>query len=155
MFIITMQIIGSPKGMLGKWRTFVKEEMQKLIFEWHQTTAPRHFTQRAASRYGYQKRKYKYARRKSRRGLAGQPLVYSGRSKKAILRTITVTGSYKQARGTIKNVPRYFWETPPGKPKKGDELFAVTQKEADVMVELLNARVTRRMNGVKDKKKVA
>ena len=36
MLRVTMQITGSAKGMLGKWRGIVKEELQRLIKEWHE-----------------------------------------------------------------------------------------------------------------------
>lgn len=144
-----MVIEGSPRGMAKQFRGFVKEEMFRLVEQWHEGTLPKHFQPKASRTYGYKKRGKYYQRRKERKHLG--PLVFTGRSRRMLKRSIKITGSSKRASGTMQ-APRYFWMTPPGHPNKAEEMTAVTKKEVLTMAELLSKRVTKKLNQVKDKK---
>jgi hypothetical protein len=146
-----MRIQGSPVGLLKEFKQAVKEELQGLVVDWHKDTAPGHFKKSAKEKYNYDARSTKYQRYKDKKHLP--PLVYSGQSRRQILQSIRVSGTFKKATGVAK-APRYFWMTTPGHPNKPEELYALTQREAEAMAVKLNKKVTARLNAVKDKKVV-
>lgn len=148
-----MIIEGSPRGMAKQFRSMVKEEMEKLIEEWHSDTLPKHFEKGAGRRYKYSPRSVKYLRYKQKKRPMAGPLEFSGKSRRRLERSIRITATKKRASGAMQ-APRYFWMRPPGHPKKGEELVAVTKKETLIMAKLLNERVTKRLNAVKDKEVV-
>ncbi len=143
-------IEGSPKGMAKQFRSIVKEELQKLVENWHENVAPKHFEPAARRRYKYSPRSRRYLQTKLKKRPMAGPLEFSGESKRKLLQSIRITGSAKKASGAM-DAPRYFWMRPPGHPKKGEELVAVTKEEALAKANLLNERVTKRLNALKDK----
>ena len=145
-------IIGSPRGMAKQFRQLVKEGLRNLIQNfWHPEILPEHFKPAAKRRYKYDPRGLKYLRwKKKKQPLAG-PLEFTGRSKRQLTRSIKVSGSAKKATGTMQ-APRHFWMKPPGGPDKPAEVTAVTKREALIMAKMLNSRVTKRLNALKDKK---
>jgi len=147
-----MIIEGSPRGMAKQFRSIVKKEMEKLIDEWHSDTLPKHFEKGAGRRYKkeYSPRSVKYLRYKQKKRPMAGPLEFSGKSKRQLTRRIRISTTSKKATGKM-DAPRYFWMRPPGHPKKGEELTAVTKKETLIMAKLLNERVTKRLNAIKDK----
>lgn len=149
-----MIIEGGPKGMMKHFRRFVKEELVKLVNDWHQETMPLHFEKIAFRKYRYLPRSIKYQRYKDRYRPWAGPLVYSGRSKRDLMRRIRVTASSVKATGSFV-APRYFWI---GKRRKiavdvdkAVELTKVTKKETLEMAQTLNERVTKKLNAIKDK----
>lgn len=79
------------------------------------------------------------------------PLEFSGKSKRMLTRTIRVSGTSKRASGAMQ-APRYFWMTPAGHPDKARELVQTTKDEVLTMAKMLNSRVTKRLNELKDRK---
>ncbi len=103
--------------------------VKQAVKAWHHNIAPKHFKKGAARKYKYKKRSPKYTRKKNRKGLP--PLVFSGRSRRQLLRPLHVIGNHKLVKGKfITNARvRHFWMTPPGHPKKGKELVTVAFRE--------------------------
>ena len=80
-----MIIEGSPRGMAKQFRAFVKEELEKLIDEWHSDTLPKHFEQGAGRKYKcYSPRSVKYLRYKRKKRPMAGPLEFSGKSKRML-----------------------------------------------------------------------
>ena len=144
-----MVIEGSPRGMAKQFRGFVKQELFRFIEDWHEGTLPKHFRNKASRTYGYERRGKYYQRRKERKHLG--PLVFTGKSRRMLKRSIKVSGSSKRASGTMQ-APPYFSMKPSGHPDKVAELTAVTKKEVLAMAELLSKRVAKKLKQVKDKK---
>ena len=145
-----MKIIGSPKGMVRNWKRFTRAGLIDLVLNWHKNTAKKHFKNKAFSEYNYERRSIKYQRRKDR--MHRPPLVFSGRSRRELLRSIKVTATNKRAKGAFTTSSRYFWMTPEGHPNLGEELVRLTQDEIQAMAEKLNDTVTKKLNKVKDKR---
>jgi len=147
----TVVIEGSPRGMVKQFRQLVKEGLVNLIKNyWHREILPGHFKPEAKQRYKYAPRSIKYLRYKAKRRPMAGPLEFSGKSKRQLTRTIRVSGTSKKATGAM-TAPGYFWMTPKGHPNKAEEATKVTKKETLAMAEMLNDRVTKRLNEIKDR----
>jgi len=145
-------IEGSPRGMVKQFRRLVKEGLINLVSNfWHQQVLPGHFKPEAKRKYKYAPRDLKYTRRKAKRKPMAGPLEFSGRSKRMLTRTIRVSGTAKKATGAMQ-APRYFWMTPKNHPDKPAEVTAVTKRETLTMAKMLNSRVTKRLNTLKDRR---
>jgi len=149
-----MIIEGSPRGMAKQFRSIVKEELEKIIDEWHQNTLPLHFEKSAHRRYKkeYRPREVKYQKRKTREKPMAGPLEWSGESKRQLMQRIRISTTSKKATGTMF-APPYFWMKPRHctHVNKGEELVAITKKEVLIMAKLLSERVAKRLDAIKDK----
>jgi len=144
-------IEGSPKGMAKQFRQLVKEGLVNIIRNyWFQQILPDHFKPEAKQRYKYEPRSVKYLRYKRKKRPMAGPLEFSGRSKRELTRKIRVRGTAKKASGAM-SAPRYFFMTPAGQPNKPRELLQTTKDEVLKMANMLNNRVTKRLNEIKDR----
>jgi len=144
----TIRYVGGPRAVARELRAVVKEELQGVIAYWHRKMLKRHFKVGAVQRYRYRRRTEKYQRRKLRLKGHQEPLVWSGETRRMTIRQIRVSGTSKSARGTM-SAPRYFWMTGAGQPNKPAELTAVTRDEVLELAQVLDQRVTKRLNNLK------
>ena len=147
MFKAVLKITGSPEKMVREFGRILKEQLQEMVDFWHANRAKKHFTWAGAYEYSYKPRSTKYLRRKKQRHL--EPLVWSGESKRQILRMIKISGTRKKASGEV-TAPRYFWMTPKGHPNKAEELYTVSQRETDEMALILDEKMCQELNKVDD-----
>lgn len=146
--------------------------LEAAVFYWHRNYAPDHFTVEASQRYGYQKRSgegeperipraakggkwrglknnRKYYWDKWRRKKEKRPLVYTGASRRQILRSIRVStrrrpgsGSFATCTGAM-DAPKYFYQydKSKGAPDKYAELIKTTPAEDETLLRVYNQTV--------------
>lgn len=140
-------VTGGPKAMAKELRHAKKAELGRVGQLWHDKMAPKHFSQQATARYGYQKRKKGYTIRKAKRKGHTRPLEYTGDMKRQVLRAARITSTSRGARVVMKG-PRYLYayRKDQSQPHKAEEITATTRAERDVLAALYDRRMTRRLN---------
>lgn len=185
-----IQYRGAPHQKMRGFKSAVKAANIDAVEEWHEEYLPVHFTSSAPRKYRYAKRvgegepetrvsRYTipgnfrvrhsarnnayYWRKKRQKGHT-LPLVWSGRSKREMIRRIRVTGTSKSASGTMYP-PRYFYmyQKPgvyrvkggDGKRErviyrqpidKADEATRITREEARSLASVHRVSLTSRLN---------
>jgi hypothetical protein len=119
-------------------RIVERESMVATATEWSAKYLPKHFTGRAASTYGYAKRRAKYLRRKRRLGDAGilprggrSDLVFTGQMEREIMASRNnIRGFPSRATVSMKG-PSYFRIRPkkPSHPNLANEVNAIAPAE--------------------------
>ncbi|AQT69968.1 hypothetical protein STSP2_03168 [Anaerohalosphaera lusitana] len=152
MIVMELEMRGSLEGKKMRFKSATKAALKTVVKSWHKQALPKHFKSGAKRRYDYDARHPRYARYKRRKGLP--PLVFSGRSKKQLTRTIKVVDSGGVVKGKFvtDNRVRYFWMTPPGHPKKGEELIATSKSEQRDMAAAITEMIEDDLEKVNDKK---
>ena len=135
---ITITEIGLPEAIFKGRNAFgdkvVKPVLKQLVRYWHKFFLPRHFAEGAQARYHYRRRSEQYKRRKrilaGALGRAAAPLVFTGRLKREVSRTIKVKGTGKRAQGVMTG-PRYMSKFYAGgdRPNIAGELTKQTKAE--------------------------
>lgn len=147
---------------LGSDRAFdrvAKAAHDDMAHYWHERLLPRHFTQGAAAKYGYQPRTEKYLKRKRRLAAIGKvkspvrDLVYSGRGQASLRARVNIRvfptrfsvrmQSPKDRKGKdyILMRPRPAKVTGRAMPPLGAEVTAVNAEDHRDMAEFAGKRV--------------
>jgi len=145
----TITYVGSPEATLAELRRAVKPALQDAVKEWHHKFLRRHFFESATTRYGYKARSAKYEQRKQRRKGHTRPLVWSGDMRRMLLRSITLSGTSKRARGKLMG-PKYLYQYHKNRDEvhKADEITAVTTDEVTGLAHLVDKNITARLNAI-------
>lgn len=157
----TITSIGMPadwiKGRNGL-RAMTRQALQQTIAYWHKYQLPGHFKAGAKRRYDYRQReestmirKQRYAR-KTGRSEARYYLVWSGRLRREVSRSIRISGTGKRARGIIRG-PRYLYMYSKGgdRPFLGGEITAVDASDVQELVSFLDKKMTRAIQSNRQK----
>lgn len=147
-----IRITGGPSELARAFPEAMREGLRQLILKWHRETLPLHFREDAYGRYGYQPRTAKYEARKMRLFGHHRPLVYAsggGVLEKSVCGRIDVTGTSKQARGTLHAPPFMdnFSAHRPAMPPMADELVRWNSFEEEEMTKALDEFLTGWANG--------
>lgn len=117
MMSATIRKYGDLAKKIRGLRPTVKEALRRAIIAWHQGNDPAfqgqrggflkfHFSRQGMYRYRnpgvYEPRTKKYNQRKERKFGHRDPLVFTGRTKRAVMMSIRVSGSSQRARGTMQ-----------------------------------------------------
>lgn len=92
-----------------EWRKLFTAMYIHLGRLWHRFLLPKHFTHAGATEYGYAPRTRLYTLRKRKKWGHTYPLVWSGATKQAALRTQDVKATSKGAVVTLRGIKKYFW----------------------------------------------
>ena len=147
-----------PEVTVRTWRELLRESHADIGDHWVRTMLPGHFERGAREKYGYAARSKGYLARKTnvwRKGKAAPPfldLVFSGDMRRVMLSVVSVRGF--PSRTTITMVaPNYMTFRPKGnQPDKHAEVTRVTPAQERELSELLNERVTEKLNALKEPK---
>jgi len=151
LLLIAFKIVEEGPFKLKKraWNKCIREALEHGVDFWHSRIAKLHFRPSAVSRYGYQQRTARYQARKRRRFGHGNPLEYTGRAKRSLLRYLRITSragpAGSQATGSF-DAPRYFWQTPPGHPKKAREFLTVRKDEMHRLAKAMDAKLQKALD---------
>jgi hypothetical protein len=142
-----IRIIGGPAEIARGLGEAMRAGLQNLVLKWHREILPRHFQEDAYGRYGYQPRTAKYDARKMRKFGHHRPLVFAssvGVLERAVTSRIDVTGTSKQARGTLHAPPFMdsFTANRPEMPPMADELVRSNNAEEQEMGQALDEFLT-------------
>jgi hypothetical protein len=134
---------------LAEFRRSVKPEMEYVGGVWHSRMLPDHFKPGATGRYGYQKRKKRYSIIKARTVGHNRPLEHSGDLKAMVTRMARISSTGKGTRVAMSG-PRYLYmyRKDYDAPHLADEIVATTEDQRTTMENLLDRRVTRRLNTI-------
>lgn len=137
-----IQYRGAPHQKMRGFSRAVKAANIDSVEVWHEDVLPLHFTASASRKYRYQPRRGEggrggnkwhrtYTGRKQRYKGHTLPLVWSGQSRREMIRRIRITGTSKSVAGTMYP-PRYFWmyRKDLKQPDKADEATRITREEA-------------------------
>ena len=152
----------SPDYLAADIDRAVAIELRTVVQFWWRNFAPRHFTERGAQIYRYERRSAEYMKRKQRVKRHQNPLEFSGLSKQMALGSITIQGSgdsigrggkrrlaANEARGMMP-VPRYFFQFKTTKPiRKQEELTRLAPAEGGVLARVLHQRSLDRLEMMK------
>ena len=149
MYKATITWVGSPEHTLGEFRLAVKPELAWIGGHWHSRYLPGHFEQSAAGKYGYKRRGKQYLIDKARAVGHTRPLEYTGDMKAMLTRMARISSTAKGAKVAMTG-PRYLYafRKDLAQPDKAAEVTATNTEEATLFAQLLDRRLTRRLNGV-------
>ncbi len=144
----TVEYNRTPGTILKVIRQGVAKVLGKLGERWHKKTRPKHFTRRAYTEYGYQRRTASHTKRKRKRYGHTLPLVWTGQ-----LRRQTGAATISTTRKSVKvkmNAPRYLYQNRKDttvKPiNKADELVRLSGAEINQIGKALHDGLVREMN---------
>ena len=133
-------------------RDGVKPVMRGIGKHWHDRLLGKHFTEKGAREYGYQRRTLEYRVEKRKTMGHSRPLVYTGELEKAVKRAYILASTKKSVKVKMKG-PRHLHYNPPqksGRPiNKADELTRVSQKEITAIAKRFRDGVVTRMNNTR------
>jgi len=164
MLQLELKLENWPAEKGGAFDRAVIKAMKQAVRLWHKNIAPLHFKRGAARKYGYKPRTRRYQNLKNRVGagpLVGvsrrKPFGPSGRSKRQLLQTIKPVKQGGIVAGKFVTSPsvRYFWQTPPGHPKKGEELVKLTKTEERALSRQIQTLTQIALDESRTKKKVS
>jgi len=156
---------GIRSGMVGvrKMRSIVRDALKAAIAEWWKNFLPQRFQPGARGKFDFAPRRPSYDAFKKRvqgrqvAHWAGRPItpfwvarnqprdiVLSGETMRMTSQYLSVTGTYRKARGTIK-VPAHFSIGSSGTGRVA-ELLSVTQSEARTLAKLVDRKVQEGIN---------
>ena len=141
---------GSPRQHAKELRRARKIAYAEAAEYWHRRLLPKHFTTGAEERYGYQPRTEGYKYRKARAKGHTRPLVWSGETRRMVMRSASISTTAKGATVKMRG-PKYLyayhknrWE-----PHKAEELTFTTKGEIHRMGQLVDRKVTRHLNALR------
>jgi len=149
MYRSTITWVGSPEHTLAEFRRAVKPELAWIGGHWHSRYLPGHFEPAAAGKYRYKRRGKQYLIDKERAVGHTRPLDYTGDMKAMLTRMARISATSKGAKVAMTG-PRYLYafRKDLAQPDKAAEVTATTKAEATAFAQLLDQRLTRRLNGV-------
>jgi hypothetical protein len=160
--LIHIQYEQPPEVSKRKWREFMRAGMADMGAQWHTEILPKHFTQRARTKYGHKKRGAEYnlsKRRRAKHGVVKQggrvDNVFSGTMRKALEQMSTIRAFPSRATLQMRG-PNYISMRPKDskQPHKAREITTVTQDEEKKLSETLNETVGRKLAAYKSPKTV-
>lgn len=113
-----------------------RQAMHSVGIKWITDFNRPHYLPGAASKYGYQKRKEKYTRRKRRQYGHTTPLVWSGTTKAAALGPLFPRSTPKRTRANIPAPGYVKIRSRRGRPPVGDEMTRTIPAENDALSRL-------------------
>lgn len=138
---ITWQGAANIKGLARAMPTINRAAFVEALTFWHRHYRERHFTQSGARMYHYKGRTSAYRKRKRRLKGHGDPLVYSGASKRASqLRKVVAT---RKTGRVVMNMPNLNRAGRVGLDLRG-EMTRVHNEEQRVMVQEIFDRAQQR-----------
>lgn len=144
-----IQYRGSPEATKKELRAAVKPELARVVQWWHSKILPGHFLIAAEGKYRYRRRSASYLRQKVKRFGHRRPLEYTGDMKRQVTSMARITSTSKGAKVNMTG-PRYLYmyRKDLKQPDKAAELTAITASEVDKLAQILDRRLTRRLNSV-------
>ena len=151
----TITFVGDADVTQKELRAALKPELEEVGKFWHDRLFPGHFRTGAAGKYKYAPRSFKHSERKRKRFGHSLPLVFTGDLREQVTRMAKISSTAKGARVTLVG-PKYLYmyRKSYGQPDKAAELTAVTKLEVRAMARLLDRRLTKRLNEVKQSRTV-
>ena len=161
--IIRPQLTGTRIDQLTvrEQREVLRGVMVDMATDWSTRYVPKHFTESASRKYGYQQRSAKYQRRKRQlaaRGAAARggrvDLVMTGQLERMIMASrFNIRGFPARATVTL-NGPSYFRIKPrnPKRPNLAAEVTAITDQEREKLVAPAAKSMTKRIRQAVKKK---
>lgn len=140
-------VVGGPEGTAKELGPAMKKALQRAVKFWHHRMAPRHFKPNATGRYGYKFRAESTKHKKRRIQHHQDPLVWTGDSKRQLLRMARVSGTRHTARVRMRG-PKYWYmfRKDIRQPNKAEELTTTVDAEVQTMAKLVKRAVVRELN---------
>ena len=137
------------------WRYILSDAWEHAGAFWHRNILPKHFTTAGAAEYGYAKRTKNYMIRKARKQGHQVPMVWSGATRKAAIRTRDVRVTSTGARVVLRGLPAYIWQSQyrnagggsrwgTGQPNMVKELMTISEGDAKAVAQVMDRFITRR-----------
>ena len=144
----TITYTRSPELLVREFRKVVKATLKDTGTLWHKKFLPWHFKEFAGAKYGYRKRSSSYAKKKLRLRGHRNPLVWSGRMQRELMRRRQLTGTAKAVRVRMTGPPYLKYHNKPR------ELTAITEKEAQALAQALHDQTTQAIRQLKERRTV-
>lgn len=138
----------SPRAVQKAMRAASKDMGGQTIEKWHAKYVGLHFKAGAFARYGYANRTKAYQDRKQRTHGHRNPLVWSGESRRMVMREVRISATSKTATGKLRTPPHFKYRR--GHADKDKELRAVTQGELAWLTDFYKRGVIRGMERARD-----
>jgi hypothetical protein len=150
---------GDITAKLKRWPKEVKAALFEAIRAWHGLSTGKifgsadgflkfHFTPQAFHRYpgAYKARSVSYTRQKERKYGHSNPLEFTGTAKRQIRASISISGTAKNARGTMQGTKPFNFGGRAGMPDMNAEVRAVNDAEAKALAEFVHDFLVDYMN---------
>ena len=157
MFKVSVRYDIPPNTMKRSLNNAIKFTLQETVLWWHGQLFPGHFDPGAQNRYKYTSRSGKYKKEKRRKKGHADPLTFSGRMKRDLMRYARASGTAKKAR-VVMTGPQHinFQKSRKRSNKKIDkvrELTAVTNDELLDLADIAEGKIPRLFEQTKQPKK--
>lgn len=141
----------SPGTTLKALREGVAPVLAEIGLHWHRKILPKHFTQRGAREYGYQRRTAEYRTNKRKYKGHSQPLVYTGELKRSLKRMAAFFTTKKGVKVRMRGPKYLHWNfTKHAKPiNKPDEITRLSPKEKYRLAKRMRNAIVWRMNNTR------
>lgn len=132
-------------GMVGMKKRDFNNQILKPAFAaagqfWHAEILPKHFTNRGETEYGYQKRQWKYIKRKLAFKQHTRPLEYSGDLKRST-KNYRVEATFKGVKVFLPKSQAANYRSSPKAPNMADELRRLSDKDVANLVQIINDHI--------------
>lgn len=133
------------------WKEIIKESWNSAGILWHKNLLNKHFTQKGAAEYRYQKRSWRYTKRKQKKFGHRKPLVYTGELKRHVKRVEDVRANSKGAR-VVLHGPRYLYQYRKdlNAPDKAFELQQISKADAAALAAWMDQDIQKKIDSERE-----